>query len=78
MITKYNTVPKVSQNRYCLLTMPFELFRVCYAEKISGRMDRASASETVDQGSIPGCVIPNTIRIDIHRLPASSALTETV
>ena len=33
---------------------------------IRGRVDRASATETVDSGSIPGRVIPKTIKIGIH------------
>ena len=36
----------------------------------SGRVERASATETVDSGSIPGRVIPKTIKIDIHSFPA--------
>ena len=37
---------------------------------ISGRVDRASATEAVDSGSIPGRVKPKTIRISIHSFPA--------
>ena len=37
---------------------------------ISGRVDRASATEAVDLGSIPGRVIPKTIKIGIHSFPA--------
>ena len=37
---------------------------------ISGRVDRASATEAVDTGSIPGRVKPKTIKIDIHSFPA--------
>ena len=37
---------------------------------ISGRVDRASATETVDLGSIPGRVKPRTIKIGIHSFPA--------
>ena len=37
---------------------------------ISGRVDRASATETVDSGSIPGWVKPKTIRIGIHSFSA--------
>ena len=37
---------------------------------ISGRVDRASATETVDSGSIPGRVKPKTIKIGIHSFPA--------
>ena len=39
-------------------------------QPISGRVDRASATETVDSGSIPGRVIPQTIKIGIHSFPA--------
>ena len=39
-------------------------------EPISDRVDRASATETVDSGSIPGRVIPKTIKIGIHSFPA--------
>ena len=39
-------------------------------QPISGRVDRASATETVDSGSIPGRVIPKTIKIGIHSFPA--------
>ena len=37
---------------------------------ISGRVDRASATETVNSGSIPGRVKPKTINIGIHSLSA--------
>ena len=37
---------------------------------ISGRVDRASAIEAVDSGSIPGRVKPKTIKIGIHSFPA--------
>ena len=39
-------------------------------QPISGRVDRASATETVDTGSIPGRVKPKTIKIGIHSFPA--------
>ena len=35
----------------------------------NGRVDRASATETVDSGSIPGRVKPKTIKVGIHKLP---------
>ena len=35
-------------------------------EPISGRVDKASASEMVDSGSIPVWVKPMTIKIGIH------------
>ena len=37
---------------------------------ISGRVDRASSTEAVDTGSIPGRVKPKTIKIGIHSFPA--------
>ena len=37
---------------------------------IGGRVDRASATETVDMGSIPSWVKPKTIKIGIHSFPA--------
>ena len=37
---------------------------------ISGRVNRASATEVVDSGSIPGQVKPKTIQIGIHSFPA--------
>ena len=37
---------------------------------INGRVDRASAAEAVDSGSIPGRVKPKTIIIGIHSFPA--------
>ena len=39
-------------------------------EPISGRVDKASATETVAWGSIPGRVKPKTIKIDIHSFSA--------
>ena len=39
-------------------------------QPISGRVDRASATETVDSGSIPDRVTPQTIQIDICSFPA--------
>ena len=37
---------------------------------ISGRVDRASATETVGSGSISGRVTPKTIKIGIYIFPA--------
>ena len=37
---------------------------------ISGRVDKAYATETVDSDSIPGRVKPKIIEIGIHRFPA--------
>ena len=36
---------------------------------ICGRMDRASATEMVDSGSIPSRVKPKTIKIGIYSFP---------
>ena len=48
-------------------------------KSISGRVDRASASEAVDSGSIPGRIKPKTIKIGIHSFPAfRSAIKGTV
>ena len=45
----------------------------------NGRVDRASATEAVDTGSIPGRVKPKTIKIGIHSFPAwRSAIKGTV
>ena len=37
---------------------------------ISGRVDRASATETVKSGSIPARIKPKTMKIGIHSFPA--------
>ena len=39
-------------------------------QPISGRVDRASATEAVNTGLIPGRVKPKTIKIGIHSFPA--------
>ena len=39
-------------------------------EPISGRVDRAPATETIDTGSIPVRVQPKTRKIGIHSFPA--------
>ena len=41
-----------------------------YTKPISVRVDRASAAETIDLGSIPNRVKPKTVKIGIHRFPA--------
>ena len=48
----------------------FENRRPGFPNRISGRVDRASASETVELGSIPGRVKPKTIKIGVHSFPA--------
>ena len=39
---------------------------------ISGRVDRPSATETVDPGSIPGWFKSKTVKISAHSFPAST------
>ena len=55
---------------FLIPTSKFYNFFVVVVQPISGRVDRASAIETVDLGSIPGRVIPKTIKIGIHSFPA--------
>ena len=43
---------------------------ICGIKPMSGGVDRASATETVDSGSISGQVKPKTIKIGIHNFPA--------
>ena len=46
---------------------------------IGGQVDRASTTEVVDSGSIPGRVKPKTIKIGIQSFPARlSAIKGTV
>ena len=40
------------------------------AVPISGPVDRTSATETIDSGSIPGRVKPKAIQIGIYSFPA--------
>ena len=55
------------------------VFRLFVVKPISGRVDRTSAAETVDSGSIPNWVKPKTIKIGIHSFPTGrSALKETI
>ena len=65
---------------YCNYSHGFKKVRnVIELQPISGRVDRASATGTVDSGSIPGRVIPKTIKIGIHSFPAwRSAIKGTV
>ena len=58
---------------------PRERWILAELKPISGRADRASATEEVDLGSIPGRVKPKTRKIGIHSFPAwRSAIKETV
>ena len=41
-----------------------------FLENHSNLVDRASAAETVNPGSTPGRVKPNTVKIDIDNFPA--------
>ena len=59
------------------VAVPLRLARltneICFfhkiAEPISGRVNRASATETVAPGSIAGGVKPKTIKISIYSFP---------
>ena len=54
-------------------------FIILCCNSFIGRVDRASATEMVGSGSIPGRVPPKTIKIGIYCLPASrSAIKGTV
>ena len=44
-------------------------FFCSYRFLISVRVDRASATETLDSGSILGLVQPKIVKIGIHKLP---------
>ena len=48
----------------------FEVWNFTVIVLISGRVDRASATEAVDEGLIPGRVKPKIIKIGIHSFPA--------
>ena len=50
--------------------MPVYLYTGIFFKPICGRVDRASATEAVDLGLIPGWVKPKTIKIGIHSFPA--------
>ena len=50
------------------LTVP--IYTLMSEQPISGRVDRASATEAVDSGSVPSRVKPKTIKIGIHSFPA--------
>ena len=52
-----------------LFSMSLIFNKIQYVQRKSGRVDRASATETFDMGSIPGRVEPTTRRIVIHIFP---------
>ena len=60
----------------CSLALTDVMLHECLFEQcclwlpISGRVDRAYATEAVDSGSIPGRVKPKTIKIGIHSFPS--------
>ena len=54
---------------YGLLATPV-IASALSSQPISGRVDRASATEAVDLGSIPDQIKPKTIKIGIHSCPA--------
>ena len=48
----------------------FTLSQFPFDKPISGQVDSAFATETVDSGLIPGRVKPKTIKIGIYSFPA--------
>ena len=48
----------------------FSLKTQLQKKKISGRVDRASATEALDSDLIPDRVKPKTIKIGVHSFPA--------
>ena len=63
---KFRHISYIFQNT---LKIVVELSLLLYNHVI-GRVDRASTTETIDSGSIPGGVKPKTIKIGIHSFPA--------
>ena len=61
---------RILKCRPICLCVCFPFFLLPFFQPISGRVDRASATEAVDSGSIPGRVKPKTIKIGIHSFPA--------
>ena len=60
----------VSKQNYPSIVLFFNNNSYIFQKPISGRVDRASATEAVDSSSIPGQVKPKTIKIGIHSFPA--------
>ena len=54
----------------------FEVMLLFQTITYYGRVDRASATETVDSASIHGRVTTNTIKIDVHSFTARRLATE--
>ena len=57
------------KTKHVRLKLIFHIFEAACNLFISGRVDRASATETVDSGSILGRVKPKTVKIGIHSFP---------
>ena len=64
-ILVYKSIRILRQEIASLKVLP-----IITVKPISGRVDRASATEAVDSGSTPGRVKPKTIKIGIHSFPA--------
>ena len=79
----HKTLQKINR-KHAKQDISFERFQrwidTLSTRPISGRVDRACATEAVDSGSIPGRVKPKTIKIGIHSFLPSwrSALKGTV
>ena len=56
----------VSKQNYPSIVLFFNNNSYIFQKPISGRVDRASATEAVDSSSIPGQVKTKTIKIGIH------------
>ena len=70
--TKSRTGATIFSNASALKQCVVMYILVCLRERIqpiSGRVNRASATETVDSRSIPGQLKPKTIKIDINSFP---------
>ena len=65
---KQRTVWRIEKAKYCLYIDNVKHNPTLFVSR--GRVDRASATEAVDSGLIPGRVKPKTIKIGIHSFPA--------
>ena len=64
----------VNNNNCVVIILMFKVVLWCLkiisTSSISGRVDRASATETVDAGLIPGRFKPKTLKFGIYSFPA--------
>ena len=67
-------LPTLDQNQPCVIFGLLSFLGSMFYDMwylISGWVDKASAAETVDSGSIPGLVKPKTKKIGFHSCPAN-------